>query len=104
MVQRGSQQLADLRQQARGSWGISFQHQRGRGIQSVEQKVRIQLVTQRAEAGLTRLGFGPQQAFPFLRGPLPLLDAEIETAPEKKNHRRLYRVRGQVSPIKLIKI
>src|SRR5215469_4086009 len=104
MVQCGSQSLADLRQHTRGALSITVQHQCGSRIQRIEQKVRIQLVTQSAEASLACLGFGPQQAFALLSGPLPLLDAEIEAAPEKKHHRRLNRVSGHVGPIELLEI
>jgi hypothetical protein len=63
--------------------------------------VRIQLVLKCTEARVTHFVLGLVAALSLLINPIPLLHAEIQAAPEKKNQGELHPAKNPVAPPKV---
>ena len=87
-IQACAQKISYLRQHPRGRRRISLQNESGDGIERIEKEVWIQLIAKNTSRARTLLDLGlvarSSRSLLFARL-LPLLNAEIQTAPDKEN-------------------
>ena len=87
-VQRMPEERAEPGEHLIGGFVFLLQHQRGNGIERVEQEMGVELIAQHFELRLMRHAGRLKQAFTLILHRAVIADAKVKTAPGRKNRLR----------------